>query len=150
MALALAAGLTAAAVGGTIGFARGVAQSIDSDRQNGILSSDSIGSAYIHGLIGGAEGAAAGFAIGTIGTVGAVGTDTSDSSSCSCSCNSNRSIIYIAGVVMMMETTSIRCRTTKDRVDNKIVIRHCHSHYEIPVLQLPPYQKQHLPSIIID
>ena len=49
---AVSAGLTAAAVGGVYGFARGVAESIDSDRRNGILGWESIGSAYINGLSG--------------------------------------------------------------------------------------------------
>jgi RHS repeat-associated protein len=61
---AVSAGLTAAAIGGTIGFARGAAQSIDSDRRNGILSGDSIGSAYINGLIGSVQGAGIGFGVG--------------------------------------------------------------------------------------
>jgi RHS repeat-associated protein len=60
----LSAGLTGATIGGTIGFARGAAESIDSDRRNGILSWDSIGSAYINGLIGGVKGAAIGFGAG--------------------------------------------------------------------------------------
>jgi RHS repeat-associated protein len=60
----LSAGLTGATIGGTIGFARGAAQSIDSDRRNRILSWDSIGSAYINGLIGGVKGAAVGFGVG--------------------------------------------------------------------------------------
>jgi RHS repeat-associated protein len=61
---AVSAGLTAAAFGGVYGFARGAAESIDSDRRNGILSGDSIGSAYINGLIGGVKGAATGFGLG--------------------------------------------------------------------------------------
>ncbi len=60
----LSAGLTGATIGSTIGFARGAAQSIDSDRHNGILSWDSIGSAYINGLIGGVQSAAVGFGVG--------------------------------------------------------------------------------------
>ncbi|MCY7338150.1 MAG: RHS repeat-associated core domain-containing protein, partial [Chamaesiphon sp.] len=61
---AVSAGLTAAAFGGVYGFARGAAESIDSDRRNGILSGDSIGSAYINGLIGGVQGAGIGFGVG--------------------------------------------------------------------------------------
>jgi RHS repeat-associated protein len=67
------AGLTAAAFGGTYGFARGAAQSIDSDRKNGLLSLDSIGSAYIHGLIGGVQGAATGFVVGAAVAGAAIG-----------------------------------------------------------------------------
>ena len=69
----VAAGVSAAAFGGVAGFAQGVAQSIDSDRRNGILGWDSIGSAYINGLIGAGKGAAAGFVIGTVGTAAALG-----------------------------------------------------------------------------
>jgi hypothetical protein len=66
---ALTAGIGGAAIGGAWGFASGVAQSIDSDRRNGILGWDSIGSAYINGLIGGAKGAAIGFGFGFAGSL---------------------------------------------------------------------------------
>jgi RHS repeat-associated protein len=72
----LGAGLTAAAFGGAYGFARGAAQSIDSDRKNGLLSWDSIGSAYIHGLIGGVQGAATGFVAGAAVAGAAIGAVT--------------------------------------------------------------------------
>jgi hypothetical protein len=66
---ALTAGLSGAAIGGALGFATGVAQSIDSDRRNGILGWDSVGSAYINGLIGAGKGAVGGFAIGFGGSL---------------------------------------------------------------------------------
>jgi RHS repeat-associated protein len=72
-AVLLSAGLTGATIGGTIGFARGAAQSIDSDRRNRILSWDSIGSAYINGLIGGVQSAVVGFGVGVGVTVFGLG-----------------------------------------------------------------------------
>jgi RHS repeat-associated protein len=60
----IGAGLAAAATSAAWGFARGVAESIDSDRRNGILGWDSIGSAYINGLIGAGKGAVGGFVTG--------------------------------------------------------------------------------------
>jgi RHS repeat-associated protein len=72
IALAWAAGVvagaavTGAAVGATFGFARGAAESIDSDRRNGILSWESVGSAYIHGLIGAGKGAVVGAVGGAV------------------------------------------------------------------------------------
>jgi RHS repeat-associated protein len=71
VAAAWAAGLTGAGIGAAWGFAGGVAQSIDSDRRNGILGGDSIGSAYINGLIGAGKGAAIGFGFGFIGSFAA-------------------------------------------------------------------------------
>jgi RHS repeat-associated protein len=87
IALAWAAGVvagaavTGAAVGATFGFARGAAESIDSDRRNGILSWESVGSAYIHGLIGAGKGAVVGAVGGAVvaggGLVaGAIGVPT--------------------------------------------------------------------------
>jgi RHS repeat-associated protein len=75
------AAVTGAAVGGVYGFARGAAGSIDSDRRNGILSWESVGSAYIHGLIGAGNGAVGGAVAGAVvaggGLIaGAVGVPT--------------------------------------------------------------------------
>jgi RHS repeat-associated protein len=73
LAAAWGVGVAAAGIGAAWGFASGVAQSIDSDRRNGILGWDSIGSAYINGLIGAGKGAVIGFGFGFAGSV-ATGT----------------------------------------------------------------------------